>query len=376
MGAVIVKKAGALAPAMPNVKSAKMVAVIAGELPPTLREGQSIKAWLQDTSEFIGQHPEPVLVDACEAIRSTQRFMPSKAEIIQNVLDAYQRLGVALSDDAKRHLSYRRKMPARYTLNDHGEKRFADDAKVTLIGYFTLQGPQANIIIDAMPGATVEDVEKAIAPVAKAMKSLSDRVTADDVLDRFRHEVAVQIAYRVHGDPAAQCGGAAAEVFGRSKSFLLASPWFALSQGFVDRMRDRYPYARCRDDVHSWGEAMRAAFIAVAGGEIDIERYGIGLQHDAEAAVEARMADMNRTGRTELLSWRRYEARGLATAMHAIDVAEQRLAEGVTTAAAVTIDGENLVIDSAEKCAAAWRKAQAFKVRLDKQIAALAGAGT
>ena len=42
MGAVIVKKVGALAPAMPNVKSAKMVAVIAGELPPTLRDWESL----------------------------------------------------------------------------------------------------------------------------------------------------------------------------------------------------------------------------------------------------------------------------------------------------------------------------------------------
>lgn len=364
------------AASQPLASSKKMVALVFAELQPTLPVGMDERSYLVDTYEFIGDHPDVVLKSAYEAIRSTYSFAPKKAEIIQAILNAYLRLGIPLSPDAKRHASYRKKLPARYAISDAGEKRFADDAKVTLIGYFTLQGPQANIIIDSMPGATVEDVEKAIQPVAKALKGLGDKVAADDVLDRFRHEVAAQIAYRTHGDPAEQCGGQVAEVFGRSKSFVLTSPWFALSQTTVDRLRDRYPHARCRDDVHSWAEAVKAAFLAVITAGLDHERYGAGLQQEAEIRVEERLAEMHRLGRIELLSLRRYEARGLATALNAITVAERRLADGAVTAATVTIDGERMGLDSTEKCAVARRKAVAFQEKLDRQIAALAGEQT
>lgn len=360
-------QAKAVVPALPAVSSMKMVAVIAGDLPPALPEGQSLAKWLKSTHEFIGTHPEVVLLDARDAILSTFVFAPKKAEIIQHILDAYQRLGVALSPDAKKHLEFRRKMPARYTLNNDGIKRFADDAKVTLVGFFTVQGPQANIILDRLNSegcdAKVEDVEKAIGPVVKAFDG-REKVSGDEVLERFRSETIVQTAYRLHGDPAQQCGGTVGVVAGRSKMLPLTSTWLAVSEAFVNSMRDAYPFARLRDDPHSWANAMKEAFLN-AVRVADHTKYGLGLQQESEALIQRTMADFNVTGRSEIARALKFQSRATPTNIAVIEVAEGRLRAGETVGTVITIDDDQVVLDSLDNCAVARRKVETFAAKIE-----------
>lgn len=281
--------------AMPAVSSLKMVAVIAGDLPPTLPEGQTLTSWLDQAQSFIGSHPEAVLADARDAILSTFVFAPKKSEIIQHVLDAYQRLGIPLSEDGKRHLAFRKKMPARYTLNANGIKRFADDAKVTLVGYFTVQGPQANIIIDETPGAIVDDVERAIGPVVRAFSGTDKGdVHGDAVLARFRDETAVQRDYRLVGTPAELCGGPVGVVVGPSGNPCpLAMNYFSVSQAFVDRMRETYPNAKAKFNGDGWGSAMIEAFYrASPTRHLKHCTYGGDMQVEAEKLIERALAEL------------------------------------------------------------------------------------
>ena len=288
-------KPTAIAVATPPVSSLKMVAIIAGDLPPTLPEGQTLTSWLDQTQTFIGAHPEAVLADARDAILSTCTFAPKKSEIIQHILDAYRRLGIPLSDDGKRHLAFRTKLPARYTLNADGVKRFADDAKVTLVGYFTVQGPQANIILDETPGAIVEDVERAIGAVVRTFSGTDKGdVQGDAVLAKFRDEVALQRDYRLVGTPDTLCGGPVAVVTGPSGNVCpLSMNYLAVSQQFVDRMRDTYPSAKAKFYGDGWGAAMIESFFRVSPKRHLANRaYGGDMQAAAEALVEQFMAEL------------------------------------------------------------------------------------
>lgn len=357
---------------LPLVPSRKMVASVFAELPPTLPSGVSERTWLTDASDFIGEHPDPVLVSAREAILSKFAFAPKKAEIISELLAAYVRLGVALSEDAKRHLSYRKKMPARYSLNDAGQKRFADDAKVVTVGFVVVQGPQGNLILDDMTGATVEDVEKAVPGVLKAFSG-AERVGGDDVLERLRIEIAVQVAYRIHGTPEEICGGRVAEVGGRSRMHRLVSTWVALSEAFVNRMHQHYPHARAGTDTAYWGEAMREAFQAVAH-TVDTAAYGDGLQATAEAAIEARMADLNRAGRDAILTSRKFAARQVDTVLTQISTAHGRLVAGEEVGDSVFVGDEVASLRTIAACEVARAKAEALKSKISGEIKQLQGA--
>ncbi len=357
-------------PVGPVIESAEMVAFVAAELPPKLAAGASLADWLERTERSIGKHPRAVLAEAAESITSVFKFPPTKAEMVDHILDAYQRLGVALSDDAKRHLSYRKKMPARYTLNNDGIKRFADDAKVTLVGFFTVQGPQANIILDRLNSegcdARIEDVEKAIGPVVKAFDG-REKVSGDEVLERFRSETIVQTAYRLHGDPAQQCGGTVGAVARRSKMLPLTSTWLAVSEAFTNSMRDAYPFARLRDDPHSWANAMKEAFLN-AVRVADHAKYGIGLQQESEALIQRTMADFNVTGRSEIARALKFQSRATPTNIAVIEVAEGRLRAGETVGTVITIDEESIMLDSLDNCAVARRKVETFAAKIEAGI--------
>ncbi len=357
----------AVAPALPAVSAMKMVAVVAAELPPTLREGQTIKAWLEETHTFVGAHPEVVLANALEAIRSTFVFSPKKAELIDAILKAYQRLGVVLSDDAKRHLSYRQKMPERYTLNANGEKRYAEDTKVVLVGYFVVHGPQANLILDHTPGAIVDDFEKSISPVSAAFAG-REKVAGGDVLERFKTEVKIQCAYRLHGTPADNCGGQVAMLPAGSKMAPLSSIWVALSEDFVNRMRDAYPYARVRNNPASWSEGMKDAFWRVVLG-LDPSLYGQGMQSLAEQKIEAAMVDLNREGQIEIKRSLSIDHRECVNNRTAIALARQRLDAGETVIDRVTINGETIRLESIEHCDAAGRKLETFAGKIESKLA-------
>lgn len=363
------KSQTAVAPALPAVSAMKMVAVVAAELPPTLREGQTIKSWLEETHSFVGTHPEVVLANALEAIRSTFTFSPKKAELIDAILKAYQRLGVVLSEDAKRHLSYRQKMPERYTLNGNGEKRYAEDTKVTLVGYFTVQGPQANLIIDRTPGAIVEDFEKSIAPVTAAFAG-KEKIAGGDVLERFKTEVKIQCAYRLHGTPADNCGGPVAMLPAGNKIVPLSSIWVALSEDFVNRMRDAYPYARVRNNPTNWVEGMKDAFWRAVSG-LDETLYGQGLQAVAELKIEAAMIELNREGKVEIRRSLSIDHRECVNNRTAIELARKRLEAGETVIDRITINGETVRLETIEGCDVAARKLETFTSKIDAAMAAM-----
>lgn len=353
----------------PLVSSLRMVSTVFAELPPTLPAGMEAQTYLAQTHEFIGAHPDPVLISAREALLSTCVFAPKKSEIIQAILNAYLRLGIPLSPDAQKHAEYRRKLPARYAISPAGLKRFADDARVVTVGYVAVLGPQVNLILDDIGGATVEDVEKAIAGVHRAFAG-ADRVSGDDVLERLRTEVGIQVAYRLNGDPADLCGGPVAEVGARGRMFRCWSTWLALSESFVNRMRDQYPHARSQADHVHWGEAMKEAFQGVAH-KVDTSRYGDGLQAEAEAAIAARMAELNRTGRVEIMTARRFQARQIGTVMATIATAETRLISGHECGEIVTIGDERLALRSLEDCGIARNKAETARDRIETEIKAL-----
>lgn len=366
--------AGGMAKTLPVVESAEMVAVVASELPPKLAEGVSLVDWLERTERVIGHHPRVVLAEAIQSIMSTFRFSPTKAEMIDHILDAYRRLQLPLSDDARRHLSYRQKLPDRYTLNADGVKRFAEDAKVTAIGYFSFQGPQANIILDAIQGAIVEDVEKAIAPVqASFAKADKDKINGEDVLRRFRTEVRLQGLYREFGAPDRHCGGPVAMMPARSGMIPLTSNYLALSQSFVDRMRDQYPHARWQGNVGSWADAMKNAFWAIAvSRDLDPATYGSGLQQQAEAMIDAKMSDLNREGKIEIERDLQVSRRVCIADLANVALAEQTIRSGGVSIIKVTIRGEIIKLDTLEACEVARRKLDTFSASLDSKLAELA----
>lgn len=363
-----------LVAALPNVEADEMVAVIAAELPPKLPDGVSLVDWIARTEATLGQHPRVVFGEAIQSLMSTFRFSPTKAEMIDHILDAYRRLQLPLSDDARRHLSYRQKLPDRYTLNADGVKRFAEDAKVTAIGYFSFQGPQANIILDAIQGAIVEDVEKAIAPVqASFAKADKDKINGEDVLRRFRTEVRLQGLYREFGAPDRHCGGPVAMMPARSGMIPLTSNYLALSQSFVDRMRDQYPHARWQGNVGSWADAMKNAFWAIAvSRDVDPATYGSGLQQQAEAMIDAKMSDLNREGKIEIERDLQVSRRVCIADLANVALAEQTIRSGGVSIIKVTIRGEIIKLDTLEACEVARRKLDTFSASLDSKLAELA----
>jgi hypothetical protein len=263
-------------------------------------------------------------------------------------------------------------MSDRYTLNADGVKRFADDAKITLVGYFTFQGPQANIILDTLEkagtDAIVDDVEKAIEPVQRYFKG-KEKSPGDEVLERFNIETRIQAAYRIHGEPADHCGGLVATVPAGSKLVPLTSTWVAMSEQFRDRMRERYPFARVRNNPHSWDEAIKQAFWgAVVSRDLDASFYGKGLQRKAEDMIDRAMADLEREGRIECERLYRIDLRECAINLQALAVAETRIKGGDVSPDRVSVDGETIRLDTMENCAIARKKIMSMSDRINAKM--------
>lgn len=283
-------KTKALSVNLQPVDAQKTVMHIAAMLPPKLPEDMPLKSWLQAMKTAIGEHPQAVLDDARNAILSTKPFAPSPAEIIDAVLAAYKRLDLPLSEDAKRHLSYRKKTSARYMLNQDGVQRFAPDAKVTTIGYVAVSGVHVNMLLDENADATVPDVEAAVVS-ATAILQKREKTSIADILDETRKRLAVVMAHRIYGTPESYCGGSAGRVGDRA----LKLDFFAVSQAFVDKLRAMYPFAAPSYLGGQWDGAMREAFFR--GAEVvTIENYGRGAQGEAENAVEQALIEMNGRG--------------------------------------------------------------------------------
>lgn len=296
---LVTAKEGAVGHRVPIVGAGKTVASIAAMLPPKLNDDMPLAVWLKTVVGTIGEHPQAVLDEARSAILSTKTFAPMPAEIIDAILAAYKRLDVALSDDARKHLAYRKKQSYRYVTDSDGRQKFSPDAKITTVGFVGVSGIHANMLLDENPEATVADVEAAVV-AATAVLQKRDKTSIADALDEIRERLGVVIAHRKHGPPEAFCGGriASLKLRGLDTARLLRSDFFALSEEFVSAQRVKHPHAMPTYSEARWESAMFEAF-CTAVTAAKTAAYGAESQRVGEQAADARMAHCNDKGRAE-----------------------------------------------------------------------------
>lgn len=310
----------AVASAAP-VGAGKTVAAIASMLPPKLSDDMPLVSWLKATVTTIGEHPQSVLDEARAAILSTKTFAPMPADIIDAILAAYKRLDMPLSEDARRHLAYRKKQSYRYALDANGRQQFAADAKVTTIGFVGVSGIHANMLLEENPEASVADVETAVVH-ATAILQRREKISIADALDEIRERLAVVIAHRKHGPPEAFCGGriASMKTLGSDVLRHLRSDYFALSEEFVASQRIKHAYALPRWSGSRWEEAMFDAFATGANAAKKVA-YGAESQKVGEDAADALMAACHAKGKAERKTAVRVSLEKVAKAISIIEKA-------------------------------------------------------
>lgn len=262
----------------------KAIIKIAAVLPPKLSDDMPLKSWIKLMVETVGDHPIDVLTEARSILLSTNSFAPTPKEFVDAVLAAYTRCKLPLSEDAKRHLAYRKKTSTRYITGENGQQRFIDDAKLTAISFVSVAGIHANMVMDALPFATVDDIEKALI-VTSDQLGKKESTTLKDILKAMEFHAVVANAHRVHGKPADLCGGPVADDNTSYKTKFKA-PFLALSAAFVDKMREQYPKAMStRGNLSSVfnGVAYKKSSTLVPDG------YGSTYQALAEAEICAGM---------------------------------------------------------------------------------------
>ena len=261
----------------------RAIAQIAAVLPPKLSEDMPLKAWMKLIAETVGDHPVEVLTEARSILLSTNSFAPTPKEFVDAVLAAYGRCKLPFSDDAKRHLAYRKKTSHRYVTDENGRQRFIDDVKLGAIAFVSLAGVHANMIMDALPFATVDDIEKALIATSDQLGK-KENTTLKDIVKAMEFHAVVANAYRNHGKPADLCGGPVADD-NHSYKTKFKSPFLALSTAFVDKMREQYPKA-----MVDRGNLSRV-FIGVAyksrASTLVPDGYGSTYQATAEAEISA-----------------------------------------------------------------------------------------
>jgi hypothetical protein len=183
-----------------------------------------------------------------------------------------------LSEDAKRHLAYRKKTSHRYITGEDGKQRFIDDAKLTTITFVSVAGVHANMVMDKLPDATVTDIEKALLATSEQYGK-RETATIGEIVRAIEYHTVIAHAYRQHGKPEDLCGGEVAQI----ESGPLKSTFLALSANFVAEMRQLYPQAFRQSD------SIRHAFQTVAWqrvqGGIVPDGYGAAYQGKSEAAI-------------------------------------------------------------------------------------------
>ena len=265
--------------------TAQAVANVAALLPPKTTDDMPAQVWMRKMVEAIGEHPQEVLDEAYRAVISTCTFAPTAKEFIDAVLIAYARLKVPMSEDAKRHLSYRKKANFRYVQGDAGRQLFSDDIKLISLGYFSLAGVHANMVLEAVPEATVTDVERAIVKLSELPKADKNAKLADSI-EKLRRLAVVEVAYRKYGPPSDFCGGTPSET--------LRSPFLVISCERIDEWRKKYLYVK-KENIES------AFYRAIVENGYKIsaipDGYGTEWQQRAEWLIEKaiNVADEERT---------------------------------------------------------------------------------
>jgi hypothetical protein len=287
----------------------RMIGEIAAVYPPKLTDDMPLKAWMRLISETVGEHPAQILIEARSVLMSTSQFAPTPKEFVDAVLAAYTRCKLPLSEDAKRHLAYRKKASTRYITGENGSQRFVDDAKLGAISFVSIAGVHANMVMDALPFATVDDIEKSLIATSDQFGK-KDSTTLKDVLKALEFHAVVANAYRNHGKPTDFCGGPVAED-NQSYQTKFTSPFLALSKAFVDKMRAEYPKAM-------WARnSLSSAFGSVAykkWSTLVPDGYGSTFQAVAEAEISDAMKELDeKAAREEALTvnsdWRFANAR-------------------------------------------------------------------
>ena len=257
----------------------RIIVQIAAVLPPKLSEDMPFKAWVKLMSETVGDHPVEVLNEARSVMLSACGFAPTPKEFVDAVLSAYAKLRLPLSDDAKRHLGYRKKVSSRYVMGEDGKQRYLEDAKLTTMCFVSVAGVHANMVLDKIPEATVSDVERALLEVSE-IYSKKDKATINDIVRNLEHYTACEYYYRTYGKPEDLCGGIPAEV--RTRFGVVKSHCFRISQDFLQTL--------CIDCPDVSLETIGDAYFSVAYGGSSFFPEGYGTTFQAQ--TEARLRDI------------------------------------------------------------------------------------
>lgn len=281
----------------PRADLNKTIVQISVVLPPKLSEDMSIKKWVQLMAEIVGDHPPEVLSQARDIVLSTCAFAPTPKEFVDAVLAAYVRCKVPYSDDAKRHLAYRKKPSARYAVGEDGKQRFAADAKLTAIAFVSVAGVHGNMVMENCPEATVADVEKALVATARHFER-KDKATISEVLRECEFNANLATAYRVHGAPADLCGGpvATSRLHGEFRSLYLD-----LSESFVSEMLTKFPQATAASGKSAVFEVFQAVAYEPRKEPGAPPGYGSTYQAEAEQRIIGAMRLADATASRDLV---------------------------------------------------------------------------
>lgn len=292
----------------------RAIAHIAAVLPPKLSEDMPLKAWIKLMAETVGDHPPKVLAEARVIMLSTCQFAPTPKEFVDAVLLAYPRLKLALSEDAKRHLAYRKKTSTRYITGEDGKQRFVDDARLTTIAFVSVAGVHANMVMDRVPEATVTDVERALLATSEQMGK-REGLSIGEILKALEAQTRAENAYRVFGRPEDFCGGEVAHHPASYRNGKYQSQYLALSVDFVRSLREAFPKA-CMTEGAITEAFSNAGFVAYKANPVGPPKgYGTTYQAEAEAHIwdRLRMQDFDackEQAQRINASWRFYNHKG------------------------------------------------------------------
>lgn len=219
--------------------------------------GPSADALAAAYRDTIGEHPEDVVRRAGDILRATRTFptFPTPAEIVGAILSAYEQLGVPMSPDAAR-LAELRQTSDRYVAGPDGRKRFLPGLTLGVLHFQKLTGHHGNGVLEAVPIATVEHVERAVREVSDRKPDVAFQsggrkdATLGWLLSAVELRAFEVAAFERYGAADAQCGGPVA-VYGvrdhsrpppdNGERLEFASRWVCLSQAVVDSVLDGHP---------------------------------------------------------------------------------------------------------------------------------------